>query len=154
MDKNTALHKIIKWCVYQDRSEFEVISKLKSWELAMTDISEIISYLKQENYINEERFIQSYINGKFNHKKWGIQKIKHHLKQKHGIHDSLIDGYIKYIDREDYLLTIKSLIIKKKQILEKRENNPMLLKKKIINFALSKGYALSDITDVLNQLKI
>lgn len=148
------LHTIMRWCAYQDRSEFETRQKLKSLELNDDEINEIIELLKNENYLNEERFVKNFIYGKFNNKKWGLEKIKHHLIQKHRIAESLINQYAQMISKEEYLQKLKDLVIKKKQQLEKKESDRIILKKKIINFALSKGYDYSSIIEVINQLKI
>ena len=34
-------------------------------------INAIVAHLIEENYLNEERFAQSFARGKFNIKKWG-----------------------------------------------------------------------------------
>lgn len=148
------LSKITKWCAYQDRSEYEVIQKLKSFNISEKDVPVILQFLKNENYLNEERFVKNYIHSKINSRKWGIEKIKHQLKQKYHIPESLIQQCLQKIDKENYLNKLKEIIIKKKNILEKKETDATLLKKKIINFVLSKGYDISDIYTILKELKI
>ncbi|GIV26665.1 MAG: recombinase RecX [Bacteroidia bacterium] len=146
------IYKITKWCAYQERSEFQVRQKLQEWEVSDKDIEVILNYLKEENYVNEERFLQSYIHGKLS-KKWGLEKIKHHLKQQHHISESKINEIIKNIEIDNYIDTLKQLILKKYQQLQEKEQDKMHLKKKIINFALSKGYNFQDIYSVLEELK-
>lgn len=154
MDKNIIVSKITKWCAYQERSEYETIQKLLSMGVDKKAIEEIIQYLKDENYLNEKRFVSTFINGKINIKKWGVEKIKQYLKQKHHIADETIHQYIQDIDKEKYLQQLQHIILKKKQFIETKEKDKHLLRKKIINFALSKGYNLDEIIETLKQLNI
>jgi len=154
MNKEDVLSKITKWCSYQDRSEFETIQKLLSYGLSEKEIKEIVQYLQKENYLNERRFVQSFINGKLHLKKWGIEKIKYYLRNKYNVDNALIDEVIQEIDNDEYLEKLKHIILKKKSLLEKKEKDDQVLKKKIINFALSKGFSYSDIFKVIQELKI
>lgn len=152
MDKEFFIRKITKWCAYQDRSEYETIQKLLSWGVDEKLLNEIIQYLKEENYLNEKRFVNAFINGKIHSKKWGVEKVKYHLKHKHHIPTETIDAILREIDYEKYLHQLQQLLMKKKQILEKKEDDKYLLKKKIINFALSKGYQLDEIIKALQDI--
>lgn len=154
MEMSIILQKICRWCAYQDRSEFETRQKLRTWNLKDTDIDKVIEYLKKEQYLNEERFMRAFIDGKLQGKKWGTEKIKYHLKHKHHIPEHLINQYIQNIDKEWYREKLKELLLKKKTQLSKKETDPQVLKKKIINFALSKGYTLSDILLTLQEIKL
>ncbi len=147
------ISKISKWCAYQERSEFQVRQKLEEWNVKDEDIEKILKYLREENYLNEDRFLQAFINGKLS-KKWGLEKIKFHLKQKHHIAESKINEVLQHIEASDYLDTLKNLITKKIHQIQQKEQDKMLVKKKIINFALSKGYNLQDIYSVIQELKL
>lgn len=154
MNKEEVLSKITKWCSYQDRSEFETIQKLLSYGLSEKEIKEIVQYLQKENYLNERRFVQSFMNGKLHLKKWGIEKIKYYLRNKYNVDNALIDEVIQEIDNDEYLEKLKHIILKKKSLLEKKEKDDQVLRKKIINFALSKGFSYTDIFKVIQELKI
>jgi len=154
MDKSLIFQKISKWCAFQERSEFETYQKLLSMKVNEKDALEIIELLKQENFLNQDRFLRSFINGKLHSKKWGLEKIKFYLKHKHHVPEDQIDQYFQEIDKNEYLEELRQIIHRKKLILEKKEKDKMQLKKKIINFALSKGYDYSDIYQVINELKL
>lgn len=93
--------KLVNYCIYQDRCHYEVEQKMKEFVLIPEAKEEIILYLINENYLNEERFTRSYVRGKFYIKHWGRNKIRQHLKQK-GITDKLITKCMDEIDEEDY----------------------------------------------------
>lgn len=98
--------KLMNYCVYQDRCQYEVEQKMREFMLIPEAKDEIFLYLLQENYLNEERFVRSYIRGKFNIKQWGRTKIKVHLKQKN-ISEKLITRCFDEIDEIDYLKSLQ-----------------------------------------------
>lgn len=98
--------KLADYCVYQDRCHQEVEQKMREYVLIPEAKDEILLYLMQENYLNEERFTRSYIRGKFYMKSWGKNKIKNHLRFK-GISAKLIDSCWDEIDEDDYQKTLE-----------------------------------------------
>ena len=69
------LGKARKYCAYQERSIFEVKTKLISWNINDKIISEIILSLKKDNFISEDRFAAAFALGKMRNNKWGRNKI-------------------------------------------------------------------------------
>ena len=67
--------KMMKFCAYQERCHQEIEQKLKDMRMIPEARQEIIYKLIQENFLNEERFAQSFARGKFNQKKWGKIRI-------------------------------------------------------------------------------
>lgn len=141
--------RLADYCVYQDRSHYEVEQKLKELRTLNEDErGEILIWLIQNNFLNEERFSKSYARGKFYQKKWGKIKIKQGLKQKR-IPTNLIDKGIEEIIEEDYKSTLMELTEKKWNVL--RDSDIFLKKKKIYNYLLQKGYENYLINEILNN---
>ena len=105
------LEKIRKYCVFQDRSVMEVKLKLKTYKLTQSQIDDIIERLKTDNFINEERFIKNFIQGKMNARQWGKMKIKNELLRK-GINEKTITAYMEEIEEDPYLENLYSSIEK------------------------------------------
>lgn len=149
LDLSQIKKKLADYCVYQDRSHYEVEQKLKELKTLNEDErGEILIWLIQNNFLNEERFSKSYARGKFYQKKWGKNKIKQGLKQKR-IPTNLIDKGIEEINEEDYKSTLMELTEKKWNIL--RESEVFLKKKKIYNYLLQKGYEYNLINEILKN---
>ena len=142
-----ALQKAMNYCVYQDRCHREVEEKLEKMGMQEEAKTYIIQELIHHDFLNEERFVESFIRGKFYFKKWGKQKIKYHLKQK-DIPAKLIDKNMSIIDDEDYRRTIHDLISKK---LGNKKRPGLKLKQKVIRSLQSKGYEFSLIMDALQE---
>ena len=75
--------KLEKYCVYQERCHQEVSQKLKELGVFGTPMDTVISYLIEQNYLNETRFAEYFVRGKFSIKKWGKRRLQRELKQRH-----------------------------------------------------------------------
>lgn len=144
------IKKSIKFCDFQERSVFQTEQKLKEWGANNMAISKVIKYLNDNNFINQERFVEMFVNGKFKYNKWGKIKIFSHLRG-HKIPDGLINKYLNLIDDTLYRELISKLIIKKNIELN-NESNLQLKKQKIIQYCLSKGFEMEYVMPILNSL--
>lgn len=137
------------FCAYQERCQAEVREKLYAeYYLSSEEIEFIIAELITQKFINEERFAKVYASSKFRVKKWGKLKIKQALKQ-FQLTAYCIEKGLSEITDEEYEATLRDLLAKKsKQICE---NNPLKKKKKLLQYALGKGYEMDIILDLLND---
>ena len=142
-----ALQKLMNYCVYQDRCHQEVEAKLDKLGMQEEAKAHIIQELIQHDFLNESRFVESFIRGKFNYKQWGKQKISYHLKQKN-IPQQLIDQNMSLINESDYKNTIRELIRKK---VGNKKKVSLKDKQKVIRSLQTKGYEFGNIMDVWSQ---
>ncbi len=144
--KDGAKPKLEKYCAYQERSHKQVFDKCRSYGLSESDSNEILVELIQSNFLNEERFVEAYVKGKFKIKSWGKQKISQGLKLA-GINQKLISLSIQEIKFEDYIKTIQRLAEKKMKTL--KEGTDFEKKIKVQRYLLSKGYKYDEISEAL-----
>ena len=145
MDKFSALKKMLHYCNYQDRCKKEIYSKLNSLELDDdNDKNFIIDFLQDEGFINDERYCRLYVKSKLNVKKWGVNKIKLSLISK-GIDKDIIDNVLSEIDEDSYKDELVNLL-KNKKI---NETDPYKRKAKMVRYAVSKGYSLSLVLELV-----
>lgn len=97
----------------------------------------IITHLIKENYLNEERFAQSFARGKFNIKKWGKNRIVNELKFR-DISIYNIKTALKEIDEDQYIQTLNELASKRAN--EVKETNIYKKRKKIADYLLYRGW--------------
>lgn len=129
------LEKARKYCAYQERSIFEVKTKLYSWNISEKIISEIILQLKKEDFINEERFANAFAIGKLRNNKWGRNKIAYALMQKQ-VPDLTIQIALNSINEKEYLDTLRSVLESKKI----DDDNEFRKNAKLVKFAQQKGF--------------
>jgi regulatory protein len=145
-----ALLKMMNYCAYRERSHQEVRDKLYAYGLYKNEVENIIAELINNNYLNEERFAESYVSGHFNIKKWGKKKILQGLKQKN-TSAYLVDKAINSIDDEDYKKTLKDLLLKKIKLL-KNEKNTQIKKQKAARYVINKGYEPELVFELLEEI--
>ena len=136
--------KMVNYCVYQDRCHQEVAQKMHDFLLIPEAKDEILLYLMQENYLNEERFARSYIRGKFNIKSWGRNKIRNHLKFK-GVPEKLINRCFDEIDDSDYERTLKKLY---ESYFSRQSGKEYQKKSKTIKYLMGRGFEYEEILRV------
>lgn len=142
--------KIEAYCAYQERCQYEVATKLYAWGIVGEQQDQLISDLIVNRFLDEERFAEAYVSGKFRIKRWGRIKIRQHLKQKQISEYSIKKG-LASIDMEEYYASIAHLIERKSADLE-AETDPWKKKAKIVRFLASKGYEQELIYEVLGEL--
>ena len=105
MELKTAIYR---YCNYQERCHQEVRNKLYELGATTPEVESLITDLIEDNLLNEERFAQSFARGKFNHKKWGKEKIRRELKMRK-ISDYCIKKGIAEIDEDEYERVLERL---------------------------------------------
>ena len=80
---NEILKRLEYFCAYQERCEFDVLEKIKKLGLQNPEKTEmLIKRLQKDGFLDQKRFVNSYITGKVSIKKWGVNKIRAGLIQK------------------------------------------------------------------------
>ena len=143
-----ATRKAESYCAYQERSQQEVRDKLYDWGLHRADVESIISYLIEENFLNEERFAIAYVLGKFRMKAWGKIKIKNGLKQKQ-VSSPLIKFALDRIDPNEYMDTLIDVLKKKSRIIH--DEDPFRKRNKLFQYAIGRGFESHLILEVLKD---
>lgn len=146
---NEALSYAAKFCSTAEKCKFDIIKKLKLRDLNENQIYEIIKYLEENKFIDEQRYANYYTADKFKFAKWGKKKIIQALKLKN-ISENNIRTAIKNISDTDYFLTLEHLIIKKNKTL--KDTDLYKRKSKILRFALSKGFENQIIFDAMDKI--
>lgn len=141
----------MKYCAYQDRCITEVEQKMRQLNVPQEEKDGFIDKLIDEKFLDENRFIQGYVKGKFNGNKWGKIKIKFALKQK-GFSDYDIAQAIEtHINDEVYLNTLENLLKQKYKTL-KNDLYSSEKKQKLIAFAYARGFEISHSSQIAKQL--
>lgn len=148
---NEIVTKLEHWCSYQDRSIFEAIQKLDGFGVFGDQRDKVIQQLKSNRFLDERRFVESYVQGKFRMKGWGKIKIQNFLKQKHRVATPLIEEVFEEMDQQAYREKVRSLLILK---LESLPDDISWSKKKEKCFRnlQSKGYELNLIFEIWETL--
>lgn len=140
--------RLENYCAYQERCEKEVKDKLKEWKVPSDIGEEFLQYLKENKFIHQERFSNAFAGGKFRVKKWGKQKIAAHLYHKQ-VEGEMVESALAQIQDETYRDTLLLLLEKKASML--KETDVLKRKKKLFDYARSKGYESSLVMELMQQ---
>ncbi|MFT5883583.1 MAG: regulatory protein [Arcticibacterium sp.] len=149
---NKIFLKACNFCVYQERTQDEVRTRLKEWQVYGDEVEEIIAKLILENFISEERFAKIYAGSKFRVKKWGKRKILQELKFKR-LSPYCIKKGLQEIDDDEYYLVLQALLHKKLHAL-RNETNSFVRKQKASVYAFRKGYESQLIWEILEHIDL
>jgi regulatory protein len=137
------------YCAYQERCYKEVEEKLYSYAVTSSEKEAILTHLIEQNYINEERFAQSFVRGKHNYKLWGKNRIINELKFRN-ISSRIIEIALKELPETTYLSNFHTLAEKNWENSTERKGQKK--NKKFVDFLLRKGYETHLIYDKLKEL--
>ena len=97
----------------------------------------IIAHLEEENFLNDERYVKSYIREKFRINKWGRIKIHYYLKMK-GLNENMINEGWSEIDEEAYIALLLTTMKEKAKTIKNKDKYETM--GQIIRFTHSKGF--------------
>lgn len=144
------LAKMARYCALAEKSPRQIREKLRKNPIHETDIELILQELRKQGFLNEERFAHAFSNDKLKFNQWGRNRIRLELKS-HGIDEILINQALDHLDIEIYIEILEQLSSKKWKSLEK-EDNPLIRKKKTIDYLVRKGFEFDLILASLDSI--
>ena len=143
------LFKASAYCATAEHCEADVRTKLQTWACAPEHIDKIIDYLKNENFLNEQRYCNAFVRDKFRFNQWGKTKIAIMLRSKNIAEETIAEA-IEQIDDETYQQTVTTLLQTKLKGLKYRDEYDR--KAKLIRFAQGRGFEYGIIAAAIEQL--
>ncbi len=128
---------------YRDRTESELVHRLKNKFFSDEIIKKVVDKLKESKFLNDEKFVNAYIEKNLTKGK-SLKLIQYELKIKHNI---LVDEKKLNFYKNDSLKKIIDIVKKRfgKKISDLNTTN------KLRNFLLRKGYDYNEIKDIIQK---
>lgn len=142
-------HKARQYCAYQERSRFDVESKLYGWGLGTKQVMALCKQLEDEGFLNQERFVTAYVKGKFNRLGWGKVKIANSLRTKN-VDQELVETALKELESLGYEDKIRELLQRKQATLTRLA--PSEQRRRMYAFALQRGFETELVGRLLTSL--
>ena len=133
-----ALDKLMAYCSKMERSEFDVRQKLFLWGITGDQAQKIVDRLNKDRFLDFERYIYSYIRGKFFYKKWGRVKMRYNLTLRGFKENDIDEAFDVLFSTVDYEQMIYDQLNRKNQSLNIHDEYQR--KCKLIQFGQSRGY--------------
>ena len=149
-EKFSLYDKVLGYISKKIRSELEVRNYLKKYTSSLEDIDNIINKLNENNILNNENYIKSYINDKIYLSLDGPNKIKN---------DLINLGFDSYLIEDELVIFTKELIVERinKYINKELKHNSkslIVFKNKMIFNLTNLGYLQSDILSCLDNVRV
>jgi len=131
-------------------SRYEISGKLKNKGYPEKIIAELIFWLEDNNYINDELFAEMWAQFRLQNKPIGRYKLNQELRTK-GIKQDIIQKVIDKTYKEMDELTLAHNLIKEK-IVASEIRNIRIDPKKIYNYLLRRGFSTQISRNIYNEL--
>ena len=131
------------WCLYRERSVYETLEYLKRKGWILKEAQKEVNRLKNNGFINEERFAKAFVSGKHKINKWGKHKILAGL-QKHNLSQDIQKIALSTLDEEIYQSSLIHLIRNQKN---RRSKN------QLIKWLMGRGFEYQIIVTLLSNEK-
>ncbi len=149
--REAIVEKLRKFCLYRDRSHWEVRNKLLDIKVYGLELETVMAQLISEDFLNEGRFAKNYSSGKFKMNGWGKIKIKTQLKMK-GVSEYNIRKGLESIDDHEYTMQLEKILDKKWKELGGAKDFTTI--QKLILFGRQRGFEYELIREVINDWKV
>ncbi len=141
------LDKMVQYCAYQERCTKEVKEKLMSFGLSDNERQQLFEYLLDNRFVDDRRYVRSFVRGKINQSGWGLNKIRYQLRLK-GIDETSIAEALDEIDDTLYRQRLEQ-ILRAKTV---KAANDFETRQKLARFAIQKGFEPATVWEVLKEI--
>ncbi len=148
--KSLYLRKAADYCASREHCQFEVLKKLREWEVKEEVADEILVTLISMGFVDDQRYASAYVRGKRRINGWGRLKIRNGLLQRQ-ISAPCIREAMKEIDEEEYLADLKNQI----ETLWKqhaRKKSGLKLKAAVLSTLQQRGFETHFLYPLLEQM--
>jgi regulatory protein len=128
--------------------------KIKLWDkdYEKTIVSEVLSELVENKYLNDREFADAFVEEKLKVKKWSERRLKSELIKK-GIKPDIISEVLNHkIFPQESFENALAVAKKKFESLRKRNLEPNELKNKLSTFLISRGFDYETIKSVCDEI--
>jgi len=133
---------------YRDRSERELVNRLRKKKVSKEVIEKVIAELKSLSLLDDRKFAKSWIQERIR-RGYGLLKIKAELKEK-GIDQDLLKDLLENLNKDEWVLPqIRELAQKR---IKKYNKIDLNVKRKVLSYLARRGFPYEKVIRVLKEL--
>ncbi|MDR1758033.1 MAG: recombination regulator RecX [Bacteroidales bacterium] len=138
--------KVEHFCLFQERTEKQVRTKIRSFGVSEQEENQILTSLKEERFFDDEHFAEYYVFSKLRGRHWGRLKIKYALMEK-GIAVPQISEALQKIDEDEYIAILQKAILGRLQTLKGKQD----IYNKLCRFLQARGFEMPLIVEYVRE---
>ena len=147
MTYEMALQRLTALCASAEHCEYEMMEKMRKWEVEDSDRERIMEYLRQAKFVDDERYARAFVKDKVRYNKWGRRKVEQGLWAKH-ISEDIRQRVLDEVDDSLYKSVLTDLLKSRRRSI--KADNDYEMNRKLIKYALSRGFDYSIIRQCLD----
>lgn len=144
--------KMATLCSHSEQCESDIRKKLFNMGLSTKDQKEILEYLKEEKFVDNQRFANSFASDKARFANWGPFKIRTSLSLKK-ISFSLISEALAKIEPEIWHTSLMKLAKSKSKLLNLNGSDNQENRVKLYRYLLGRGFSSADSVKAVNIVR-
>ena len=145
--ENDAYLTLAALCAQAEHCQWEMLDKMRRWELPEEAQARVMQKLISERYIDDERYTRAFVKDKIRYNKWGRRKVEQALWQKR-IDEKIRRQVLDEVDDDEYLSVLRPLLKQKRK--STKASNDYELNQKLMRFALGRGFTFDIIRQCLD----
>ena len=142
-----AFLQLASLCANAEHCQYEMLEKMKRWELSDEAQARVMARLIEERYVDDRRYARAFVKDKIRYNKWGRRKVQQGLWMKR-IDKDIQDEILDEIEETEYLNVLKPLIKQKRKSI--KANSDYELNQKLVRFAYGRGFTFDIIRQCLD----
>ena len=147
MTEEEAFLQLASLCANAEHCQYEMLEKMKRWELSDEAQARVMARLIEERYVDDRRYARAFVKDKIRYNKWGHRKVQQGLWMKR-IDKEIQDEVLNEIDEKEYLDVLKPLLKQKRKSI--KANSDYELNQKLVRFAYGRGFTFDIIRQCLD----
>ena len=144
-------NKVLKYVLYKVRSENEIKEYMNKLDISLENQNRIMDKLKQNNLLNDNTFIQSFVSDKVHLSNEGPNKIKNELL-KHKVDQHRVEEELQKYEDSVFEEKLRKMIEKK--VSSNHSKSLYMMKQNLLNYFVNLGYDYDMILLNLNSIQL
>ncbi len=144
-------NKVLKYVLYKVRSENEIQEYMNKLDISLENQNRIMDKLKQNNLLNDNTFIQSFVSDKVHLSNEGPNKIKNELL-KHKVDQHRVEEELQKYEDSVFEEKLRKMIEKK--VSSNHSKSLYMMKQNLLNYFVNLGYDYDMILLNLNSIQL
>jgi regulatory protein len=139
------LQSLMRFCAYRERAEYEVHQRAVQLGMLPAQIKSAMATLKEEGFLNQERFLRAYVHDKRTFQGWGPYKIQAHLRH-YDIPNADIQQALDEVSPEFWMTSLQKLVKQKNSL--PPEDWDVVHRQKMFRWLYGRGFSSDQIQEV------
>ena len=143
-----AKEKAMRFCSRKECCRKEIYDKSVSWGCTNAEAHEIVDFLVEQKFVDEDRYTEAFVKDKLRFNKWGRVKIAYMLHSQN-IDKNIILDVFSGIDETEYCRILFEELKKKYKTIN---GKPIEIRKKLFCFATGRGFESDIVHNTISKI--